>query len=179
MLDCCRQVNLGENGEYLSADLHSSGRFHSMGGDDSIYVCEVGKYSKIFQHKIRKMKYFKYFVVQVCKRDYKCYRSLGDHRRHYHKLPFRQERLGNKGELSSHDLHPELKNIKAPTEDSVKGQKQFILIVTTLLLQVYVCEVCKNDYKTYTKLKYHRKHTHKLQVDHTKYRTEAYCLLVI
>ena len=34
-----------------------------------------------------------------------------------------------------------------------------------LLWQVYVCEVCKNDYKTYTKLKYHRKHTHKLQVD--------------
>ena len=34
-----------------------------------------------------------------------------------------------------------------------------------LLWQGYVCEVCKNDYKTYTKLKYHRKHTHKLQVD--------------
>ena len=55
----------------------------------------------------------------MCKRDYKCYRNLGDHRRHYHKLPFRQERLGNNGELSSHDLHPEIKNIMAPTEDSV------------------------------------------------------------
>ena len=27
---------------------------------------------------------------------------------------------------------------------------------------VYVCEVCKIDYKSYTRLKYHRKHTHKL-----------------
>ena len=55
----------------------------------------------------------------MCKRDYTCYRKLGDHRRHYHKLPFRQERLGNNGELSSHDLHPDKKNHMAPTEDSV------------------------------------------------------------
>ena len=84
---------------------------------------------------------------QVCEIDYKCYRNLGDHRRHYHKLPFRQERLGINGKIPTQDLHPEIKNLLVATEESV-----------------YVCEVCKNDYKTFAKLKYHRKHTHKLQV---------------
>ena len=55
----------------------------------------------------------------MCKRDCKFYRKLGYHRRGYHKLPYRQERLGINGELSSHDLHPDTKSNMAATEDSV------------------------------------------------------------
>ena len=87
------------------------------------------------------------YVCEVCKRTFKTYRQLGDHRRCSHKLPFRQETLGKDGEISSYDIHPENKSTtKTAREDSV-----------------YVCEVCKNDYRTYQNLKYHRKHTHKLQ----------------
>ena len=87
------------------------------------------------------------YVCEVCKKVYQTYRQLGDHRRCAHKLPFRQATLGRNGELSSFEIHPENKSsAKTAKADSV-----------------YVCEVCKNDYRTYQNLKYHRKHTHKLQ----------------
>ena len=110
---CSRQENLGENGEFASIELHARGRFHSMANEDSIYVCEVRKCQNI------SIKILKILCCEVCKRDYQSYRKLGDHRRHYHKLPFRQERLGHEGQLSSHDLHPDTKNPLTPTEDSV------------------------------------------------------------
>ena len=87
------------------------------------------------------------YVCEACKKVYQTYRQLGDHRRCAHKLPFRQATLGRNGELSSFEIHPENKSsAKTAKADSV-----------------YVCEVCKNDYRTYQNLKYHRKHTHKLQ----------------
>ena len=77
------------------------------------------------------------FSSQVCKRDYECYRKLGDHWRHYHKLPFRQERLGLNGELSSHDLHPDKKNHMAATEDSVnKPTTRDVLIFIFIFINI-------------------------------------------
>ena len=43
MLNCYRQENLGENGEFLSIDLHHKKTHSTRAGNDSIYVCEVKK----------------------------------------------------------------------------------------------------------------------------------------
>ena len=87
------------------------------------------------------------YVCQVCSKTLCSYRQLGNHRKHTHKLPFRQNTLGKNGEISSYDVHPENKSTTQ----------------SAMMDSVYVCEVCGNDYKNYQNLKYHRKHTHKLQ----------------
>ena len=111
-------------GDISSYDLHPERRtFTSLANENSVYVCEV------------------------CHRDYKSYRNLGDHRRHQHKLPFRQEKLGFNLNIDSYELHPENKNRT---------------VAPTTAESVYVCQVCNRDYKSYQNLKYHRKHTHKI-----------------
>ena len=34
------------------------------------------------------------YICEVCQKDKRDYNTLGDHRKHVHKLPWRQERLG-------------------------------------------------------------------------------------
>ena len=46
------------------------------------------------------------YVCEVCRKTYRSYRHLGDHRRCAHKLPFRQLMLGVNFDISSFDLHP-------------------------------------------------------------------------
>ena len=84
------------------------------------------------------------YVCEVCLKSYKSYRHLGDYRRCAHKLPFRQPMLGINFDIDSFDLHPG------------KSSSSFLANADS----VYVCEICKNDYQTFAKLKYHRKNTH-------------------
>ena len=91
------------------------------------------------------MKYFDLFLLQVCKKDKATYHLLAVHRTKVHKLPYRQDRLGPNGEISSYVLHPERK-----------------LYDKELPRSVYICEVCRKDCHNYTNLGNHRKNIHKL-----------------
>ena len=130
-----RQNTLGRNGEISSFDLHPENKNTAKTAMvDSVYVCEV------------------------CANDYRTYQNLKYHRKHTHKLPGRQEKLGINGDIETNDLHP-VKNCtkeKPPWKKSNSKTKA----QTMKCDSVYVCEVCKNDYKNYQNLKYHRKNTH-------------------
>ena len=47
------------------------------------------------------------YICEVCQKDKRDYNTLGDHRKHVHKLPWRQERLGPYVSLPSsiHNIH--------------------------------------------------------------------------
>ena len=101
----------------------------------------------------------------MCRKAYKSYRHLGDHRRSTHRLPFRQAMLGSNFDISSFQLHPGEQLFNGYLVEIFSVLKIFAGNTSSSSASsdsVYVCEVCKIDYKTYTKLKYHRKHTHKI-----------------
>ena len=45
------------------------------------------------------------YICEVCQKDKRDYNTLGDHRKHVHKLPWRQERLGPYVSVLSKNYH--------------------------------------------------------------------------
>ena len=95
-ISCSR---LGPNGEIDSYLLHPERKLYDKKLPRSVYICEV------------------------CRKDCHNYPNLGSHRKQIHRLPYRQQRLGENGEFLSSELHQKKSQTK-PKPDSI-----------------YVCEV--------------------------------------